>query len=259
MRFSIIICCYNTLTLLKETLKNVLNTTDNHAEILLVNNHPPYPNVKSFLRRFKHPRVKVLDPGHNLGCTQGFQYGFRRAQGEYLIKLDDDTIVPDTNWSRAMFQALCDFSELAYVGLTVPIYPIGKYPWQKRSTYTLEISEDLVHFACIMIKKQLWQQHFQIPNNDRTLYGNDESFFMAKAQNLGLKKGYLVSHQCQHLARNHQSDPLYGVWKIFYLAKHTTADFNLWRQTAKLGPTERSILAAFQYPASEIRLVEKLI
>ena len=257
MKFSIIINCYNTLPLIKKCVTAALGTTIESSEILLINNHPPYPEVESFLKSMKHPRIKVLDPGRNLGCTLGFQYGAERATGEYLVKLDDDTIVPNTNWIQAMYQALKDFPELAYVGLVVPMYRLGRFRQVVKPRYVLEFYEDKVHFACIMIKRSLWRIHFIIPS--QSLYGDDEHFYMEKAKTLGMKKGYLVSHQCEHLARLPESDPLYGAWKIFYLANHTRADFAQWRKTFTLGESEMRIFKQFNYPEDQIRLIKTIL
>lgn len=256
MKYSIIINCYNTLPLMKQSIDAAVKTTSEQTEIILVNNHPPYQDVQNYLKRIHHPRVRTVDPGCNLGCTIGFQYGAMRARGEYLVKLDDDTIVPSgQNWIKAMSQALKDFSELAYVGLVVPIYRLGRFPRVVRPLYTLEFYDDLVHFACIMINRTLWRTHFII--NDQSLYGGDESFYAQKAAQLGMKKGYLVSHQCIHLARTIGSDPLYGAWKIFYL-NGNHLDFTKWRQTFTLGPAELTVLKQFQYPADQIMILETL-
>jgi GT2 family glycosyltransferase len=234
-----------------------LRTTAKNTEIILVNNHPPYREVKQFLSALNHPRIKVWDPGRNLGCTTGFQYGASHARGQYVIKLDDDTIVPANNWIEAMFQVLQDYQDLAYVALVVPIYKLGRFAQAVRPQYTFEFYDDIVHFACMMIRRSLWLTHFQIANP--LIYGDDESFYHHKAKELGLRKGYLVSHQCEHLARTPNSDPFYGAWKIFYLIGDTRDDCSQWRQSFRIGDREMEVFRLFNYPKEQIQLLKTLL
>ena len=242
---------------MKQAFDAALQTSDANTEILLINNHPPYPDMRHFLKLLKIPRVRVLDPGHNLGCTQGFQYGASKARGQYLVKLDDDTIVPPKNWLATMCLALQEFPDLAYVGLALPIYKLGRFPQIDRGRYILEFYDDVVNFACMMIRRNLWQAHFQITHP--LLYGDEETFYHNQAKRLGLRKGYLVSHSCQHLARTAGSDPFYGAWKIFYLAGKTKVDFKQWRRDFRIGAEEMAVFRGFNYPEEQIRLLKSLL
>ncbi|NLC53193.1 MAG: glycosyltransferase family 2 protein [Firmicutes bacterium] len=258
LRFSIIINCYNTLPLIKKCVEAALVSTDHNSELILINNHPPYEDALAFLREFKHPRVRILDPGRNIGCMPGFQYGAEQAQGQYLVKLDDDVLVPRKNWTAAMHQALKDFPTLAYVAL-LPV-AIKENPRQqvKKNGYTLEFRRSTVLFWCMMIDKQLWRKHFYL--TDLPLYGVGERDYERKANQLGLKKAYLTSHVCTSLGRTEESDPLYGAWKLFYVKrKETRSDFETWKKSFVLGPAEAEIMRRFGYPEHQIAEVQTLL
>lgn len=257
MLFSVIINCYNTLPIIKQCIKAVLTTTDNEAEILLVNNHPPYPDVVAYLKGYSHPRVKVLDPGKNLSHILGTQYAEQYASGRYLIRMDDDAIVPNNNWIYAMRQALKHFPDLAFIGLPPQGFSL---PGVNRVTAGDLVIEyhDFVLFTCVMFKRDLWKAHFIMP--PQGVYGYDDGYASQKAMELGLKKAYLVSHPCLHLGRTKECDPLYGAWKLFYAIKRTDQDFAAWRKTiSKLNEDDEKLMKDFGYPADQIAEIKKII
>lgn len=258
MTFSVIINCYNTLNLIKKCLAAALETTDKKTEILLVNNHPPYQEALQFLKKFKHPRARVLDPGKNIGCMPGFQYGAERSQGRYIIKLDDDVIVPNKDWIQAMYQALTDYPKLAYVALKPVAVKSERKQRSIKRNYTLEFRRETILFWCMMIKKSLWQSHFVMKN--LPLYGVGERYYERKANELGLKKAYLASHICSSLGRTKESDPLYGAWKLFYVKmKDKRANFEDWKKFFSIGPEEAEIMSKFGYPEKQITEVRDLL
>ncbi len=258
MKYSVIINCYNTLPLIKYCVDAALETTDQKTEIILINNHPPYQEAMDYLKEFCHPRVRVLDPGENIGCMPGFQYGAENAKGEYIVKLDDDVIVPKKNWLDAMHQALIDFPKIAYIALKPSVIKTSNYKCLKKNGYTLEIHRDTILFWCMMIKRKLWQTQFVMTK--LPLYGVGERDYTRKANELGLKKAYLTSHICTSLGRTEESDPLYGAWKLFYVKlKRQRLDFPNWKKTFQLGPNEIKIMKEFGYPEVQIEEIKKLL
>ena len=258
MKFSVIINCYNTLTLIKKCLEAALQTTDQKTEILLINNHPPYQEALQFLKKYHHPRVRVLDPGKNIGCMPGFQFGAGQSRGQYIVKLDDDVIVPNKNWTQAMYRALTDNPKLAYVALKPAAVKSGRKKMSVRRDYTLEYRRETILFWCMMIKKSLWRTHFLM--KDLPLYGVGERYYERKANQLGLKKAYLTSHVCTSLGRTKESDPLYGAWKLFYVKKKDRrASFEEWKKFFTIGPGEADIMRRFGYPEQQIAEVRDLL
>ncbi len=257
MRFSVIINCYNTLPIIKRCIDSVIQSTDFNTEILLVNNHPPYQDVETYLKRFIQPRVKVLDFGKNLSHILGTQYAEKHAQGKYLIRLDDDAVVPQNDWIYAMAEALDQYPDLAYVGLPHQGWPLSGGNQVKTARATLQFT-DVVLFTCVMFKRDVWRAHFIIPTQG--IYGNDDNYSSQVAKQLGLKLAYLVSHPCVHLARTPESDVLYGAWKLLYAHKTTTIDFPVWRKTVtQIHPREENIMRNFGYSARQIQEIKRLI
>jgi len=232
-----------------------IGTTGEDTEIILINNHPPYQEVQDFLAKPMHPRVTVLDPGRNLGCHQGVHFGFRTGKGRFLVKLDDDIVLPRTGWTSAMRQALLDFPQLAYVSL--PWLPIrtGLYRTVSRRDYRLELFPTRIYSSCLMMRKALWAQHFAVVRSSG-LYATIEGEYYAISSHLGMERGYLVSHPVKHLGRTEQADLLYGVWKILYAKGKTREDFTCWRQGFTITPAEFAFLKGWGYPEGQLEAIK---
>lgn len=258
MKYSVIINCYNTLPLIKTCIEAALETTDQKTEILLINNHPPYEDAIDFIETLHYPRIRVLDPGKNIGCMPGFQYGAEHASGDYIVKLDDDVIAPKNNWIEAMHHALKDFPKLAYVALKPAVINLGQNEPIIKKNYTLEFYNETILFWCMMIKRNLWKSHFVMTR--LPLYGVGERYYTRKAHELGLKKAYLTSHVCTSLGRTKKSDPLYGAWKLFYVKlKDQRLEYPEWKKIFKLGEKEVKIMKDFGYPDNQIEEIKELL
>ncbi|MDA8234756.1 MAG: glycosyltransferase [Clostridia bacterium] len=243
MKYSIAISIYNRLPLVKKCLRAVLASTGPDAEILLVNNHPPYPEVQRFLRSLKHPRVKVLDPGRNLGCHGGNNYALFRSRGRYLVKLDDDIIVPRNNWLAAMRRTLESFPPLACIAAPWQPEVLQDQPGQRvvtRPGIKVKLCYRPLIFGCVMFRREEWFKHFVF--RDSRLYGYEEDWVFQQIKKMGRRQGYLISHRVLHLARRGEDDPLYGMWKVLYAFKFPDPlinSFPVWRKSFK--PTTKMV------------------
>jgi glycosyltransferase involved in cell wall biosynthesis len=259
MEYSVIIVCYNTLTLLKQTLEAVLDTSGEETEIILVNNHPPFDDVISFLRGDIHSRVRVVDPGRNLGPFDGQQYGRQRAGGRFLVHVDDDTIVPRSDWLEAMRNALVDHEKLAFVSLfwmTELPADIAQAPVLEGSNYRLVFWN--VDVPCTMLEGQLWKKEFSNLSMNRYYYGT-RFFYHKRAKQLGKRGGYLISHWARHLSRSIDSDLLYGAWKVLYAKRDTDLDYGSWRLKEKLDAIEVKALLKFGYVQVQLEQLQEAI
>ncbi|MFS1512890.1 glycosyltransferase family A protein [Chengkuizengella sp. SCS-71B] len=268
MKNSVIIRCYNTLPLIKKCLDAVIKSTDQNTEIILVNNHPPYQDVMDYLYHLNHPRVKVLDPGQNLGNVRGFDYGADHSTGENLIILDDDTIVPNNNWIEVMSQSFEDFPQLAFVSLVWPAVlnrlkstPSPPNLLFEKKEYTIRFMTNaiFIFFGCVMIKSSLWKKHFKNIKIDLPLY-RIEPEYKKKAVEIGMDVGYILSHMAEHLSRTEEADPLNGAWKVFYAFGLTQKSYPDWRENKNsLSHVEEYSLNKFGYPQSQITEIKELL
>ncbi|KKM08857.1 hypothetical protein SY88_22425 [Clostridiales bacterium PH28_bin88] len=196
-----------------------------------------------------------MDPGTNLGCHLGVHYAFARSKGKYVVKLDDDIIVPRNDWLAAMQRALRDFPDLAYVSLPWSPIRTGLYRSVAQHGYRLELFPTRIYSSCQMMRRELWARHFSREGR-RALYATFEGDYFEISSRLGMKRGYLVSHPVRHLGRSNQTDLLYGVWKILYARGITRRDLVGWRKDFKLTPQEYSYLKQWGYSERQLEQVK---
>jgi GT2 family glycosyltransferase len=100
---SVIIVNYNGRHLLEECLTSVLAQAYPSFEIVLVDNGSSDGSAPFVRERF--PDVRLVEAGENLGFAGGNNLGVERSTGEYVVLLNNDTIVAP-GWLSALVDAL---------------------------------------------------------------------------------------------------------------------------------------------------------
>lgn len=98
---SIIIINYNGKHHLQDCLLSVFNINypKKKYEVILVDNDSQDDSV-AFIKK-EYPQVKLIESKQNLGFAGGNNLGFSKARGEYIVLLNNDTIV-DKNWLKEL-------------------------------------------------------------------------------------------------------------------------------------------------------------
>jgi len=91
-RVSVIIVNFNSKRFLQDCLSSILKQTYTSFEVILVDNASHDGSVEFIQEYF--PRVRIFVQKENLGFTGGSNAGIREAHGEYILTLNNDTIVP---------------------------------------------------------------------------------------------------------------------------------------------------------------------
>ncbi len=158
-------------------------------------------------------------------------------KGKYLIILDDDIIVPNNNWIEVMSQALIDFPNLAYTSLLCShiktfllSYTDPQAQEIQKSEYTIQFTNNIVIFGCVMLEKTLWQQYFSNIKLSHLELFEIEGDYKIKANQIGMKTGYILSHMAEHLGATNESDLVYYAWKVFYIFGLATTEYVEWRK-----------------------------
>lgn len=100
---SIIIVNYNGAELLKECLRSVFGQRYRPIEVIVVDNGSVDESVAIVQREF--PEARVLPLGRNAGFAEANNVGMRQAQGEFIVLLNNDTVV-DENWLPPLLDML---------------------------------------------------------------------------------------------------------------------------------------------------------
>jgi len=121
-KVSIIVLNYNKGEYTFNCLSSVQrNTKPGSYEIILVDNGSTEEKSKQILKRLKN--AKVLTPSENLGFIKGNNYASKFARGEYILFLNNDTIVLQ-GWLDALLRTFEIHDKVGAVGSKL-IYPDG--------------------------------------------------------------------------------------------------------------------------------------
>ncbi len=108
---SIIILNYNAGTLLVNCVDSILQTNYQNYEILVVDNNSNDASHKKCKEKF--PSIHLIENADNLGYCEGNNVGIRKANGEFIIILNPDTLV-DSNWIKELISAYKKFGDGLY-------------------------------------------------------------------------------------------------------------------------------------------------
>lgn len=97
---SIIILNYNGADYLEKCLQSVYSTSYPNFEVILVDNASTDGSYK-ITEKFK--RIKLIRNKKNFGYSAGNNIGIDKAQGEYIVLLNNDTIV-QPNWLKELIK-----------------------------------------------------------------------------------------------------------------------------------------------------------
>lgn len=101
MKISVIIVSYNARYHLEQCLYSVEKALENtDGEIIVVDNDSPERPI-DFIRN-KFPNVHFIESKENLGFAKGNNLGVEKAQGEYVLILNPDTLVPENLFTEIL-------------------------------------------------------------------------------------------------------------------------------------------------------------
>ena len=174
-KVSIIILNYNKGEYTFNCLSSVLrNTTPGLYEVILVDNASTEEASKEMLKKLKN--VKIMIPPENLGFIKGNNYASKQAEGDYILFLNNDTIVLK-GWLESLLKTFELHPKVGAAGSKL-LYPDGSLqeagsivwkdgsakglgrnesdPLKPEFNYTREV--DFCSGACLMVKKELFSK-----------------------------------------------------------------------------------------------------
>jgi len=99
---SVIILNYNGLEFLDRCLISVLNSEYPNFEVIFVDNASTDGSVEFVRKKFgAESHLKIIQNNENLGFAEGNNIGAKKAHGEYIVFLNNDTEV-DPHWLKEL-------------------------------------------------------------------------------------------------------------------------------------------------------------
>ncbi len=129
-KVSIVIGLYNSEKTIQDVLDEITfvfsKQTEYLYEIILVDDYSP-DGVYEFVKKIakEDTRIKVLHLSKNVGQTNAVMEGYRYAQGDYIVEMDDDMQMPAS--------AIPDMLHMLEAGNYDVVF--AKYPEQKESAF----------------------------------------------------------------------------------------------------------------------------
>lgn len=126
---SMIMLTYNRLDVTQACLESIRRHTPEPHEIIVVDNGSD-DGSREWLRqrRQEQPTIRLIENGQNLGFAAGCNQGMREARGDYLLLLNNDTVVTP-GWLSGLLEPFADPA----VGITGPMTNsasgIQQWPW----------------------------------------------------------------------------------------------------------------------------------
>lgn len=134
MKVSIIILNYNGLLFNEACLKTVFNQTYKDFEVIFVDNGSTDNSGKVIELLFgTRNNFRYISSGKNLGFTGGNNLGYKNSSGEYIVLLNNDTVV-EPNWLEELVKALETFENAGLVQSLVLTDGIPKKYYNKNGS-----------------------------------------------------------------------------------------------------------------------------
>ena len=94
---TVLITTYNRSELLRHAIQSVLNQTLKNIEIIILDDASP-DDTKNVVASYSDKRITYLRQIKNVGFTQNFKTGIKKAKGTYIFLLSDDDMIlcPDS-------------------------------------------------------------------------------------------------------------------------------------------------------------------
>ena len=203
---SIIIPTYNAIDLLKSAIQSIENfsTYANYEIIIVTNNLDVNSPMRKFLETLKH-KVYVFDKEYSFSAVNNFAAA--KAQGEFLLFLNDDTRIVSKNWMESLLKLGLE-KDVGAVGGKI-LFPNGRLQeagcivWSDGNAWNYGRNSDptLPEFnfvrdvdycsaSCLLVRKDVFLQVGGFDTNYTIAYGEDADLCLAIK-----KAGYRILYQ----------------------------------------------------------------
>lgn len=173
-KVSVIIVVHNKWSYTEQCLRSLFQKGHYpNLEVVIVDNAST-DQTSLQLKALSNPLIKVISSPDNLGFAAGNTLGCQVSTGQYMILLNNDTIVPDGSWISRLLRP---FHEDPQIGMTGPMsncvgndqaldHFIGDTVYGADARWLNDFYElyrqkirytDLLGFFCVAIKRSVWE------------------------------------------------------------------------------------------------------
>jgi len=211
---SIIIPTYNNLeSFLRPCLRSIATNTNMKDVEVLVSANGCRDGTAEYVTELGEPFKLVLstDP---IGFPKAVNAGIKESAGDYVILLNDDTILLQQSANAWIDMLLKPFLDDPDVGLTGPL-----------KSYIPELKKEFLIFFCVMIKRELFSELGYL-DESVGLGGTEDMRFCIEAQNAGYKIVQVPDEQSKV-----DNDRVIGGFPIWHEGEGTMSGITEWSNT----------------------------
>jgi GT2 family glycosyltransferase len=154
---SIIVLSYNRLHYTRQTIENLIAKTTVSHEFIFVDNGS-IDGTKEYLRGLEGKtnavRIQCVFNESNYGVAGGRNSGLLVANGDYLMTIDDDILVPD-NYDGYVIEACDKISNIGIVGISVEK---KNYGIQEIDGINVRIKKGNLGGACLCMPRKVFDK-----------------------------------------------------------------------------------------------------
>jgi len=167
---SVVMLNYNGLEYLKKTIPSILELNYPNYEFIIVDNGSTDGSI-DFIKSFEN--VRLVENGENVGYSKGKNIGFSETNGEYVLSLDNDLLLPDkdilgkilsmygkdTGFIQVLFRDI-DTEYTKYYGIYYSLYGANLHlkpiDVEKIQGYKKQILIGAATGGCFFVSKKNW-------------------------------------------------------------------------------------------------------
>jgi glycosyltransferase involved in cell wall biosynthesis len=187
---SIMVLNWNRLHYTKQTVERILNATKVPHELIFIdNNSTEESGVRQYLRKVKGNHltrdIKYVFNDRNFGVGGGRNTGLLVAEGDYLVNIDDDVLVPN-RWDVLMKEACDKVPKLGLTGINVEPF---NFPVKVVNGVRMRPKAGNLGGACLCLPRRTFKcLGFYMYDN---IYGMEDVEMKCRLDLMGLVSAYV--------------------------------------------------------------------
>jgi len=182
---SVVIANWNRKDDLREAIKSIYNQTYKNIEIIVVDNHSTDGSIEMVRKEFPNVKLIVM-PDSTYGACETLNIGMASASGEYIVVIDNDTILEKT-WIELVVEKFKQNEKVGIIGGKVINYYTRRVEWvysrPEEEWVNREFKTSVFHGAAVALRKDVVDKVGYYPK-EYFIYGN-EFALSAKVINAG--------------------------------------------------------------------------
>lgn len=206
---SVIIVNYNSGIYAKTCVESLLKQSNVKLEIIVVDNASADDSINVLKNAFGN-KITLIESKENLGFGRGNNLAASKATGEFILLLNPDTEISDSEALYKLVDFLISNQKLGLVGPKISeprknkfVTPRLSYPSSKKLKFNQKFKQlpgkiAWLLGACLLLKREVYQEISGF-DPDYFMYGEDADFSLQIRQH-----GYEIGY-CETVVINHVS------------------------------------------------------